>query len=189
MQAKDHSLWLRNYKFFFSEGHFTWRHDSALNFLASTFQCLNHCTFYVDLPQYLSPFLVTGDDLRPDMLISTLSNTLYFLELSVGFETNLDNNTSREFTKYRHLLNDLTSKYRQVKFVNLSIGSLGICGQSCDSFIQMCSDVTIDKAHTNYIITKLTTIIIRTTHYILCMRNKPWTNPDLLSYEQSSFNC
>ena len=77
---------------YLSEGRFTWRHDSALNFLASTFQYLNHCTFYVDLPQYLSPSLGTGDDLRPDMLISTPSNTLYVLELSVGFETTLDNN-------------------------------------------------------------------------------------------------
>ena len=130
---------------YLSEGRFTWRHDSALNFLASTFQYLNHCTFYVDLPQYLSPSLVTGDDLRPDMLISTPSNTLYVLELSVGFETNLDNNADRKFSKYRYLLNDLTSKYRHVKFVNLSIGSLGIFGQSCDSFIQMCSDLTIDN--------------------------------------------
>ena len=152
-----------------SEGRFTWRHDSALNFLASTFQYLNQCTFYVDLPQYLSPSLVTGDDLRPDMLIST-PNTLYVLELSVGFETNLDNNADRKFSKYRYLLNDLTSKYRHVEFVNLSIGSLGIFGQSYNSFIQMCSDLTIDKAHTNYIITKLSTIIIRTTYYIFCMR-------------------
>ena len=167
---------------YLSEGRFTWRYDSALNFLASTFQYLNHCTFYVDLPQYRSPSLVTGDDLRPDMLISTPSNAIYVLELSVGFETNLDNNADRKVSKYRYLLNDLTSKYRHVKFVNLSISSLGIFGQSCDSFIQMCSDLTIGKAHTNYIITKLSTIIIRTTYYIFCMRTKPWTNPDLLSY-------
>ena len=116
-----------------------------------------------------------------------LLNTLSILELSVGFETILDNNADRKFTKYRYLLIDLTSKYRHVKFVNLSIGSLRIFGQSCDSFLQMCSDLTIDKAHTNCIITKLSTyhyliIIIRTTYYIFCMRNKPWTNPDLLSY-------
>ena len=167
---------------YLSEGRFTCRHDSALNFLASTFQYLNHCTFYVDLPQDLSPFLVTGDDLRPDILISTPSNTLYVLELSVGFETNLDNNVDRKFTKYLYLLNDLKSKYRHIEFMNLSIGSLGIFGQSSDSFIQMCSDLAIDKAHTNYIFTKSSTIIIRTTYYIFCMRDKPWTNPDLLSY-------
>ena len=107
------------------------------------------------------------------MLISTPSNTLYILELSVGFETNLDNNVDRKFSKYRYLLNDLTSKYRHVKLVNLSIGSLGIFGQSSDSFIQMCSDLAIDKAHIRYIITKLTTIIIHTAHYIFFMRNKP----------------
>ena len=167
---------------YLSEGRSTWRHDSSLNFLASTFQHLNHCTFYVDLPQYFSPSLVTGDDLRPGLLISIPSNTLYVLELSVGFETNLDNNADRKFIKYCYLLNDLTSKYRHVEFVNLSIGSLGIFGQSCDSFIHMCSDLTIDKVHTNYIIAKLSTIIIGTTYYICCMRNKPWTNPDLLSY-------
>ena len=109
---------------YLSEGRFTCRHDSALNLLASTFQYLNQCTFYVDLLQYLSPSLVTGDGLHPDMLISTPSNTLYVLQSSVGFEPNLDNNADRKFTKYRYILKDLTSKYRHVKFVNLSIGSL-----------------------------------------------------------------
>ena len=168
-------------KIYLNEGHFTWRHDSVPNFLASSLQCLNHCTFYVDLPQYLSPSLITGDDLRPDMLILT-SNTLHVVELSVGFETNLNNNASRKFEKYRYLLHDLESKYRYVKFVNLSISSLGIFGQSCNSFIQMCTDLSINTGHTTYIITKLTNIIIRTTYYIFCMRNKPWTNPDLLLY-------
>ena len=102
----------------------------------------------------------------PDMLISTSCNTLYVIELSVGFETNLKNNANGKFTKYRYLLNDLSSKYRQVKFVNLSISSLRIFGQSCDSFIQMCNDLTTNTGHTNFIITKLTSIIIRTTYYI-----------------------
>ena len=108
---------------YLSEGRFTWRYDSAQNFLTSTLQCLIHCTFYVNLSQYLSPSLVTSDNLRPEMLIFNPSDTLYVLELSVGFETNLDNNANRKFTKYRYLLNDLASKYRHVEFVNLSIGS------------------------------------------------------------------
>ena len=107
-----------------------------LSFLASSLQCLNHCTFYVDLPQYLSFSLITGDDLRPDMLILT-SNNLYVVELSVGFEINLSNNTSRKFGEYRYLLHDLESEYRHVKFDNLSISSLGIFGQSCNSFFQI----------------------------------------------------
>ena len=85
--------------------------------------------------------------------------------IGFAFEKNLSNNASRKFAKYLYL----TSKYRYVKFVNLPIGSLRIFGQSYDSFIQICSDQTIEKAHTNYIINKLTTIIIRTTFpYSLC---------------------
>ena len=93
-------------KTYLDEGRFTWRHDSALNFLASSLQYLKNYTFYVDLPQYLSPCLITGDNLRPDMLISS-SDTLYAIVLSVCFETNLNNNTSRKFEKYRHLLHHL----------------------------------------------------------------------------------
>ena len=168
-------------KTYLNQGRFTWRHDSALNFLASSLQYLKHCTFYVDLPQYLSPCLITGDDLCPHMLISS-SDTLCLIELSMGFETNLNNNTSRKFQKYRHLLHNLRTKYHLANLVNLSISSLGIFGQSCDSFIQIGTNLSINTGHTNYIITTLTSIIVRTTYYILCMCNKPWTNPDLLPY-------
>jgi len=34
-------------KTYLNEGCFTWKHDSALNFFASSLQCLNHCTFYI----------------------------------------------------------------------------------------------------------------------------------------------
>ena len=46
-------------------------------------------------------------------------------------------------------------------------------GNSSDSFLQMCNDIGIDTHHLNFIVTKLFTIIIRTTYYIFCMRNKP----------------
>ena len=116
-------------KTYLNEGRFTWRHDSTLNFLTSLLQCLNHCTFYIDLPQYLSTSLITGNGLRPDMLISS-SNTLYVVELSAGFEKNLNTNTSRKVEIYRYLWQELKSKYHHFKFVNFSITALGIFGQS-----------------------------------------------------------
>ena len=77
---------------------------------------------------------------------------------------------------------DLSSKYRSVKFNNLSISSLGIFGISCNSFIAMCNDLNIDKQQLHYALRKITAIIIRSSYYIFCMRNKPWANPDLLTY-------
>ena len=156
--------------------------NSALNFLAQTFQAIGSSKLYVDLPAYLSLCIVTGDSLRPDLLLISPNNCLNILELTVGFETNLDINSHRKEEKYRPLLKDLNCDYRQVQFVSLSISCLGIFGQSSDSFLEMCKCIGIDQSYLNYILNKISSIIIRTTYYIFCSRNKPWSNPELFSY-------
>ena len=57
----------------------------------------------VDLPGFLSPCIFTSTEFRPDMLLSTANNILYTNELTVGFETNIDNNASRKYEKYHSL--------------------------------------------------------------------------------------
>ena len=57
-------------KSYLEEGHYTWRHNSALHFVASALQCVRNSSIYVDLPGFLSPCIITGDQLRPDMLLS-----------------------------------------------------------------------------------------------------------------------
>ena len=136
----------------------------------------------MDLPGYLSPCIITGDSLRPDMLLSTIDNRLYIIELTVGFETNLANNAHRKELKYHSLLTDLVNEYHSVEFINLSISCLGIFGQSSKSFLSMCTELGFDSQHLHFNISKLSAIAIRTTYYIFCMRNKPWCNPELLSY-------
>ena len=100
----------------------------------------------------------------------------------MGFETNLNVNVSRKMLKYRPLLVDLDKAHDREEFMNLCISSLGIFGNSSGSFLQMCNDTGIDKHHLNFIVTKLSTIIIRTTYYIFCIRNKPRSQPELLNY-------
>ena len=117
------------------------------------------------------------------MLISIGSATIYIIELTVGFATNINLNAERKKDKYMQLTRDLSSKYHGVKFINLSISSLGIFGKSCNSFMAiMCNDLNIDKQQLNYALRKITAIIIRSSYYIFCLRNKLWTNPDLLAY-------
>ena len=74
----------------------------------------------------------TGEQFRPDMLLSTADNILYIVELTVGFKTNIDNNASRQYGKYHSLIQELSFNYHEVKFINVSISSLGIFGNSCD---------------------------------------------------------
>ena len=116
------------------------------------------------------------------MLLSTANNILYIIKLTVGFETNIDKNASREYEKFRSLKQELSSNYHVVKFINISISSLGIFGNSRDAYIQLYDDLDFDKKHLKYILKKVITVIIRTTYYIFCMRNKPWTNPELLTH-------
>ena len=42
-------------------------------------QSINSAKLYVDLPGYLSPCTITGDSLRPDIILSTADNVLYIL--------------------------------------------------------------------------------------------------------------
>ena len=52
---------------------------------------------YADLPGYNSLSIITGDEYRPDMLLLTTENTLYVVELTVGHESNLENNSINLF--------------------------------------------------------------------------------------------
>ena len=79
-------------KTYLNEGRFTLRHNSALLFIANSLQSIVGSTLYVDLSDFLSPCIVTGDAFRPDLLLVTADKRLFMLELTVGFETNLNIN-------------------------------------------------------------------------------------------------
>ena len=50
----------------------------------------------------------------------------YVLELTVSFESYLNNNAVRKKEKYLNLIKEMSRNYRRVKFVNLSMSSLGV---------------------------------------------------------------
>ena len=167
-------------KVYLEQGRYTWRHNSALNFLATSLKAIEGSSLFADIPGFSSPSIITGDNLRPDLLLRTKENILYVVELTIGFETNLNCNAERKRLKYARLVSDLRPRFKSVIFLNLSISSLGIFSDSCSSFLEMCDSLSIDDQHN--LISKLSTISIRTTYYIFCCRNKTWTNPELLPF-------
>ena len=160
---------------------FTWRHNSVLNFPAHTLQTVEVSTLYADLHGFKSPSILTGDTYRADLLLSCSNGSLYVVELTTGYETNLKNNVKRKKEKYRELLRQLGNNFNQVKFINLSISSLGIFAEECSTFLDMLESIGLDKNHQMYSVRKMMTIAIRTTYYIFCCRNKELENPDLLT--------
>ena len=96
---------------YLNEGRFTWRHDSVLNFLASTLTAVQNSRLYVDIPGSVNPSVLTGDNLRPDLLLAIENECLYILELTVGFESNLQVNANRKRQKYLDLIEEQKTNY------------------------------------------------------------------------------
>ena len=65
---------------------------------------MRNSSLNVDLTGFLSPCIITGDQLRPDMLLSIGKTTLYVIELTVEFETNLNSNAERNHKSIINLL-------------------------------------------------------------------------------------
>ncbi|CAB4018157.1 Hypothetical predicted protein [Paramuricea clavata] len=164
-------------KTYLDEGRFTWRHDSVLNFLASTLTAVKNSTLYADISGFMNPSVITGDHLRPDLLLVTENRCLYILELTVGYESNLLVNANRKRQKYRDLINEQEADYNKVKFVNLSLSTLGVFGRSCENFDGMLSSLKCDAKYSKYIKKQIVNICIRTSYYVFCKRNKVWDNP------------
>ena len=70
---------------------------------------------------------------------------LYILELTLGFETNMQVNSKRKANKYTVLIKDLSSAYHTVAFTNLSMGANGVMGSSFDSFLSLLQDLNFKK--------------------------------------------
>jgi hypothetical protein len=56
---------------------------------------VNGSALHVDVPGSKSPSIITGDTYRPDLLLLLSNGSLYVVELTVGYETNLENNVKR----------------------------------------------------------------------------------------------
>ena len=100
----------------------------------------------------------------------------------IGFESNLNNNAVRKKEKYLNLIKEISRNYRYVKFVNLSMSSLGVFSDECSTFLDTMNDIGIDKKQQLFIIKKMIKIAIRATYYIFCCRNRNWDSPDLMQF-------
>ena len=78
---------------------FIWRHVPILYFIATNLQTVNDSRLCVDLQGYKSPSIITSDSYRPGLLLLTSSGVLDIVELTVGFEYNLEKNAERKKAK------------------------------------------------------------------------------------------
>ena len=125
----------------------------------------------------VSPSVITGDSLRPDLLLQVHNKCLYILELTIGYETNLTSNIARKDKKYQDLTRTLQHHYNNVKFINLFISTLEVFSSHPLDVTTMLKEFPIYGLHLTYIQRKISTINIRSTYYIFCRRGQDWSNP------------
>ena len=106
-----------------------------------------------------------------------------YIFVNIGFESNIQINANRKKAKYHSLISDLTPTYSSIKFINLSMSTLGLLGKSSDSLLFL-EGVKFDRPSSKYkyIVKKIMNIAIRCSYFVFCLRNKPWTNPALLEF-------
>ena len=151
---------------YLNEGRYTWRHDSVFHLIALSLQGVTGTTLYADLPGFISPSVITGDNLRPDLLLTFKNTCLYILELTVGFETNLSIKAARKTDKYQDLTVNPRQQYYDVKLTSLSISTLGIISSFSTAFIDMFKEIKVENVHQEYIFKKISAITIRCTYFI-----------------------
>ena len=154
-----------------NEKRYNYRHDSVLLNIVKSIKSSEVRRIYADLEGYISPSIISGEDKRPDIII-VKRDTVYIFELTIGFETNISTNSERKKNKYSQLLEDLKSRYTKVKFINLSMGAIGIYGDTCFNLKSVLKHLGLKENEVNYLLRKLCNICIRATYSIFCKRNK-----------------
>ena len=151
------------------------RHDAVLELLYE-FTC-SHISSYqqvtVDLPNhpYCFPASFASTDSRPDLVIwSKEKASIYLVELTVPFETTIEDAAMRKRERYSELLQECSKMAKVAKLITVEVGSRGLI--NLKSFQNLYSALEAPPAKDCH---KLEAEVVKTTllhsHLIWCKRN------------------
>ena len=146
------------------EKRYNWRHDSILAVPSNFIKIAKNIKIHYNIEGYMNP---------------TNQSVIFVIELTVGFQTNIDLNTKRKANNYKEMLKSLKNKFEN--FINLIIVVLGIVGVH-SNVTNMLKALGFQQQEIAYLIKKIMCCCIRGTYYVFCMRNKAWSQPSLLSW-------
>ena len=62
------------------------------------------------------------------------------------------------------------------------MSALGVFDKSCESLMKMLKDLDLEVPIQRRLLSKVMNFAIRSTYYMICRRNKDWTDPDLIDF-------
>ena len=156
---------------------YNWRHDLILAVLLNFIKTAKNIKIHCDIEVYMNPSVIKTENI----IVTENESTIFVLELTVGFETNIDLNTKRKAKKYKEMLKSLENEFEKVIFFSQSMGGLCIVGaHRC--ITNMLKALGFQQREIAYLIKKIICCCIRGSYYVFCMRNKAWSQPSLLSW-------
>ena len=121
-----------------NQGRYTWRHNSVLYHISKTILTEKPDTLEIlaDLPGLnmnggtIPPDIITTQ-LKPDLVILSRSEkSIFLLELTCSFETNIEAANIRKMTRYSALKSDLEDKGWKCHLIPFEVGSRGYISRS-----------------------------------------------------------
>ena len=144
------------------EKRYNYRHASILLNLGRILESIKSIDIHTDIPGYKCPTMITGKNQRPELTVIS-NSTLYLLELTVSYEANIDLNSKRKEENCRTLMDRLAQVYNSTQFVILSMGALGVYGETSTSVIKLLSDLGMNQKEIDFALCKICNICIRCT--------------------------
>ena len=94
------------------------------------------------------------------------------VELTIGFETNMEGNSIRKHDKYKTLKSNLLSKYDDVRYVNVSMGACGFIEKVSRNFFELLRYIRVPENEILFLNKRITNVCIKSSYYIFCCKNK-----------------
>ena len=132
------------------EKHYKYRYYSILVNLSRILESIKSIYICTDIPGYKRPSMITRENQRLDLIVIS-NNKLYLLELTAGYETNIDASSKRKEENYRALMDRLAQLYNSTQFVNFSMGALGVYGKTFTSLIRFVSVLGMNKKEIDFV--------------------------------------
>ena len=143
-----------------NEKRYDWRHDSILSVISNFVNSARNIDLYCDIEGYINPSVITGTENRPDMIVILNESAIFVLELTLGFEINIEINIKRKRVKYDEMLKHLDRRFSKVNFINLSMGALGIVGVNTQ-ITNMLTALGFNQQEITYLVKKIICCCIR----------------------------
>ena len=169
------------------QGRYTWRHNSVLAYIFSLFNNIENAQILADLGanhkdsvSTIPPELIPSAQ-RPDLVIYWPNiKKICIVEITIPFDTNIQDARQRKRNKYASLVNDLCDRGLSVVFYTFEIGSRGFLSPDNVQTLKAMIQLSGSKISFKQIRNDLEKIVLCTSFSIYCSRSEPsWLEPSL----------